>query len=243
MKIAVACILAFLSLSVYARETITMVIPGTASVSTNTVIMKMIARANELQNKYNFVIEFKPGGNGVVAIKYMDLSPQNRIVGVAPAFIENARTGLINENDYVAIHAPGDVCWALITNVGDTRRGVASLEDLRGKSVTVGGTGYGNAAHITSLMLAEKYGFQVKYIVFKSNFDAVVNMVGNHGINMALEGINVYNQFKDKNPALQILGFNCVARSDSMPELRTLREQGFDAPIIFNITKIGRAHV
>lgn len=240
-KILTAISIMMLAGLVQARETITMVIPGAPTQSSTPLTLKMIDRANELQNKYNFVPDFKPGGNGVLGMKYMDASPSNRVVGVAPAFIENARSGMVNEDDYVPIHAAGDVCWAVITNVGDTRRGIDSLADLKGQEITVGGTGFGNAAHITSLLLAEKYGFKVKYIVFKANFDAVVNMVGNNGVNMALESIGTYNQFREKQPKLQMLGFNCASRSTQAPELKTLREQGVNAPMIFNITMANRA--
>lgn len=243
MKKLIAVVLSALCITAWAqpRETITVVIPAAPSQSSTPLTLKMIDRANEMQTKYNFLPEFKPGANGVLGMKYMDASPQNRVVGVAPAFIENARSGAVNENDYVPIHASGDVCWAVIANVGDARRGVASLADLRGREITVGGTGFGNAAHITSLLLAEKYGFKVKYIVFKANFDAVVNMVGDNGVNMALESINTYNQFKEKQPKLQMLGFNCATRSEQAPELKTLREQGINAPMIFNITMANRA--
>lgn len=224
-----------------ARETITVITPAAASQSSTPLSLKMIDRANEMQSKYNFVADFKPGGNGVLALKHMDASPQNRVSIIAPAFIENAKSGAIDEDDYVPISAGGDVCWAVIANVGDSRRGIDSLADFKGREITVGGTGFGNAAHITSLMLAEKYGFRVKYVVFKANFDAVVNMVGNNGVNMALESINTYNQFKEKQPKLQMLGFNCTVRSSQAPELKTLREQGINAPMVFNITLANRA--
>lgn len=243
MKKLLVTLITALSFSAWAQraENITIVVPAAASQSSTPLTLKLVDKANLIQTKYNFLIEFKPGGNGVIGLKYMDLSPMDRISGIAPSFIENAKTGLIKESDYVPVAASGDVCWAVITNVGDAKRGVASLADLKGKEITVGGTGYGNAAHITSLMLAEKYGFKVKYVVFKANFDAVVNMVGNNGINMALESINTYNQFKEKQPKLQMLGFNCAIRSDQAPELKTLREQGFNAPMIFNITMANKA--
>lgn len=223
------------------KETITLVLPGSAANSMTPLTLKMIDKANEQQNKYTFIAEFKPGGNGTVGMKYMDISPMNRVVGVAPAFVENARSGVINENDYIPIHAAGDVCWAVITNVGDTRRGIESLSSLKGKEILVGGTGYGNAAHITSLLLAEKYGFKVKYVVFKSNLEAVINMVGDNGINMALESVRTFEQMKAKQPKLQMLGFNCPSRTDQAPELRTLREQGISAPTIWNLTMANRA--
>lgn len=243
MKKLLVTLITALSFSAWAQkpENITIVVPAAASQSSTPLTLKLAEKANLIQSKYNFLIEFKPGGNGVIGLKYMDLSPMDRISGIAPSFIENAKTGLIKESDYVPVAASGDVCWAVITNVGDAKRGVASLADLKGKEITVGGTGYGNAAHLTALMLGEKYGFKVKYIVFKANFDAVVNMVGNNGINMALESIGTYNQFKEKQPKLQMLGFNCASRSDQAPELKTLREQGFNAPMIFNITMANKS--
>lgn len=243
MKKLLVTLITALSFSAWAQraENITIVVPAAASQSSTPLTLKLVDKANLIQTKYNFLIEFKPGGNGVIGLKYMDLSPMDRISGIAPSFIENAKTGLIKESDYVPVAASGDVCWAVITNVGDAKRGVASLADLKGKEITVGGTGYGNAAHLTALMLGEKYGFKVKYVVFKANFDAVVNMVGNNGINMALESIGTYNQFKEKQPKLQMLGFNCASRSDQAPELKTLREQGINAPMIFNITMANKA--
>ncbi len=243
MKKILLTLITALSFNAWAQkpETITIVVPAAASQSSTPLTLKLADKANLIQSKYNFQIEFKPGGNGVLGLKYMDLSPTDRISGIAPAFIENAKSGMIKESDYVPVAASGDVCWAVITNVGDAKRGVASLADLKGKEITVGGTGYGNAAHITSLMLAEKYGFKVKYVVFKANFDAVVNMVGDNGINMALESINTYNQFKEKQPKLQMLGFNCATRTDQAPELKTLREQGINAPMVFNITVANKA--
>lgn len=243
MKKLLVTLITALSFNAWAQrpETVTIVIPASASQSTTPLSLKMATVANGLQTKYNFLVDFKPGANGALALKYIDQSPQDRIAGIAPAFIENAKSGLINEDDYVPVHASGDVCWGIITNFGDTKKGLDSFADIKGKEITVGGTGYGNAAHITSLMLAERYGFKVKYVVFKANFDAVVNMVGEHGINMALESVNTYNQFKEKQPKLQMLGFNCGVRSEQMPEVKTLKEQGINAPMVFNITMANKA--
>lgn len=222
-------------------ETITIVAPHSPSQNSTPFTLKLIEKANFIQAKYNFVVEFKPGAMGVAGIRYMDSSPSNRIVGVAPAFIENTKNGLIVESDYVPVSGHGDVCWALISNIGNTATGIESLSKFKGKEVTVGGTGIGNAAHVTALMLGEKYGFTVKYVVFKSNFDAVVNIVGDNGVNLALENISTYHQFKEKQPNLQMLGLNCSMRSVQAPGLKTLREQGVNAPIIFNMLMANKA--
>ena len=234
MKRFLLATLTALSFSVQAAETITIMFGAGPSQPTAAPYRKMLEIANDMQKKYNFIMEFKPGGNGVISLKTMDLSPENRLATVAPAFVENAKVGLINEADYTPVATQGDACWAIITNIGDTKKGVASLKGQ--KEITVGGTGFGNAAHITSLILGEEYGFKVRYIVYKANFDALVNMAGGENINFVLERVSNYKIFKAKNPKLQILGINCNQRNETMPEVRTLKEQGFTTPTIFMST-------
>lgn len=216
---------------VSARELITLEVGHGPAQPNAAVYIRTLETANKMQDKYEFVIEFKPGANGALALRTMDLSPLNRIATVAPAFVENAKSGLLNESDYVPISSQGDACWAVITNFGDTAKGVASMQGR--KRVVVGGTGYGNAAHITSIILGEKYGFEVQYIVYKSNFDGLVAMVGNNGPDLVLERVHNYKTFKEKNPKLQILGINCGKRSSLMPQVKTLKEQGVTTPTIF----------
>lgn len=223
------------------RPAVTVVIGAAASQSNVPLMLKILDTANQMQDQYQFRPEFKPGGQGVVAVKYMDLEPQTRISSLANSFIENVKAGHLVEKDYLPVNALGDACWAVITNVGDTKRGIASLQDLRGQEITVGGTGFGNAAHLTSLMLAERYGFRVKYVVYKSNYDALINMVADNTINFVLERVVNYQQLREKNPRLQILGMNCPQRSPVMPELRTLREQGIGStPMVFNVFAANR---
>lgn len=231
MKKLFAILLATLTLTASAAEVITLV-NGTAPSQPNVATyIRTLEVANRMQNKYDFVIDMKPGANGALALKNMDLSPSNRISTIAPAFIENAKSGLINEADYVPLSSQGDACWAIITNVGNTKQGLKSLRGQR--EIIVGGTGFGNASHITAIILGEHFGFDVRYVVYKANFDALVAMAGNNGPNFVIERIHNYKTFKERNPSLQVLGVNCPHRNPLMPEVKTVKEQGFDTPTIF----------
>ena len=218
----------------YSKEKITIAFSANPSQPNAPVYIKMLDIANKNQDKYEFSLEFKPGAQGVIAIKYMDQSPTDRLATIAPAYVENVKTGAINEADYVPVVTQGDACWAVITNVGDTKKGLASLKGQ--KEIVVGGTGFGNAAHLTALMIGEKYGFNVRYVVYKANYDALVNMTGGENINFVLERVASYQGFKTANPNLQILGINCSERHPLMPEVKTLKEQGFNTPTIFMAT-------
>lgn len=240
-KIKTLLATAFLGIgfSSYATETITIVNPYSPSHSATPATLRIIKEANSLQSEFEFVVDYKPGGNQVIAVKQMDASPQNRLAIIAPAYVENTVSGKLNRADYVPVHALGDACWAVISNKGNEAGGIASLRGER--EIIVGGVGIGNAAHLTSLLASERHGFKVKYIVFKSNNDALVNMTGNNGVNFVIDRIDSYQAFKTQNPNLHILAASCPKRLPSMPNIKTLKEQGIDAPYIFNITIANKA--
>jgi tripartite-type tricarboxylate transporter receptor subunit TctC len=231
MKKILALVLVLTSSLVGARELITLEIGNSPSQPNVPAYLRTIEEANRLQQKYEFIAEFKPGANGALAVKAIDSSPLNRLATTAPAFVENSKQGLLNESDYVPVLAQGDACWAVITNIGDTARGVDSLKGQ--KELVVGGTGYGNASHLTAIMIGEKFGIPVRYIVYKANYDALVAMASNVGINFTLERVSNYVIFKEKNPNLQVLGINCPKRNPLMPNIKTMREQGFNTPGVF----------
>lgn len=233
-KFLVAISAAFLSSAAVAQTIIAIQSPYNPSHSGTPAMLKIIDEANRSQNDFRFILEFRPGGNQILAVKQMDQDPQSRLAIIAPAFVENVDAGQIRQEDYVPVHALGNACWAVITNIGDEARGVASLRGV--EELVVGGVGIGNAAHLTALMLGERLGFRVRYVVFRSNNDAVINMVGNNGVNFAIDRVESYENFKSKNPNLRILAASCPQRIESMSRVRTLREQGFNAPYIFNIT-------
>ncbi len=207
----------------HATETIKIYSPYSPTHSGTPAMYKIIETANRSQNIYNFVLEFKPGGNQIIALKSMDA---NSLGIIAPAFVENVAAGKVKGSDYIPVHALGDACWTVITN------GPINAN----KELTVGGVGFGNAAHLTALALGEKYKFDVKYIVFKSNNDALVNMAGNNGIFMVIDRHEAYESMKTKNPNLQALAASCPTRIPTAPNVKTLKEIGIDAPYVFNIT-------
>jgi tripartite-type tricarboxylate transporter receptor subunit TctC len=241
MKKILAVVMTALTItgSALAREIITIKSPYSPSHSGTPAMFRIIDEANRSQDRYRFILEFKPGGEQIIAVKNMDESPTNSLAIVAPKYVEHLASKKLNRDDYVPVYALGDACWAVITNVGDETQGVASLRGT--KELVVGGVGFGNAAHLTALQLAEKYQFQVLYVPFKSNFDALILMAGDGSVNMVLDRVSSYQQFKAKNPNLKMLAMSCPTRHPDAPSVRTLKEQGIQAPYVFNIVVANRA--
>jgi tripartite-type tricarboxylate transporter receptor subunit TctC len=223
MKKLILAIFTALSLSASATEVIKVYSPYSPGHSGTPAMLRILDKANQSQSIYKFVAEFKPGGNQIIAVKSLD---ESSLAIIAPAYVENVEVGKLNENDYRPVHAFGDACWAVVTT-----------KPLKGsKEFVVGGVGYGNAAHLTALALGEKFGFDVRYIVFKSNNDALVNMAGNNGIEFVVDKYEGYEALQTKNPKLQMVAASCPARLPQAPNIKTLKQIGIDAPYVFNIT-------
>ena len=212
-----------ISFPAFATENIKIFSPYSPGHSATPAMLKIVDEANSSQNIYKFSLEFKPGGNQIIAVRALDNS--NSLAIIAPAFVENVASGQLNEKDYVPVYALGDACWAVVTN-----------KPLKGQQeFVVGGVGYGNAAHFTALALGEKHKFSVRYIVFKSNNDALVNMAGNNGIEFVIDRYESYENLRSKNSKMTMIAASCPNRLPQAPGVPTLKEMGIDAPYIFNI--------
>jgi len=223
MKHLLAGLIVALSSYASATETIKIYSPYSPGHSATPALFKVVDAANASQKIYNFVVEFKPGGNQIIAVKSLD---ENSLAIIAPAYVENLESGRLIESDYVPVHAFGDACWAVVTN-----------KPFQGqKEFVVGGVGFGNSAHLTALALGDKYKFDVRYVIFKSNNDALINMTGNNGVEFVIDKYEGYKSLQTKNPKLQMVAASCPKRLPQEPKIQTLKEQGITAPYIFNIT-------
>ena len=219
--------------AVAAPELIKIQTPYTASHSGTPAMLRIIDVANQIQKNYVFVLEFKPGGNQVIAVKQMDQDPQRNLAIIAASFVENVELEQIKANDYVPIWSLGDACWTVMSTVTN---GVSEIRGLQNsQEIIVGTVGFGNATHLTALQIGKKYNIPVRLVPFKSNFDAVVNMAGDNGVTLSIDTPEAFENFRSKNSKLRMLAVSCNQRLPEYPRVKTLREQGIAAPAVINI--------
>jgi hypothetical protein len=232
MKIAIFLLFLISSWTCAGLETIRIQTPYTASHSGTPAMLRIIETANRIQQDYMFMIEFRPGGNQVIAVRQMEQDPQTKLAIIAASYVENVETGWIRPADHVPVWSLGDACWTVMSTVSEnnTVSGLRSAQEI-----IVGTVGVGNATHLTALLIGKQYGIPVKLVPFKSNFDAVVNMIGNNGVNFGIDTPEAYENFRDKNPQLRMLAVSCGSRLTLYPGVRTLAEQGIPAPTVLNI--------
>lgn len=232
MKFFTIIFSAFFATSVQARETVIVYSPYSASHAGTAASHAVFRIANEKQDRYTFLLEQKPGAQGVLALKALGENKTKHLAIINAAFVDNVEKGQIVESDYVPVHSDGDACWAVVSTNGDEKQGLDSLKGTG--EIVVGSVGFGNATHLTALQIGNKYNLPVRYIPYRSNYDATVAMVGNQGVNFGIERLSVINQFKEKNSKLAVLAMSCPKRYNEAPAVATLKEQGIIAPYVFN---------
>lgn len=225
--IIVSFLLLFLNLA-QAQETIMVVNAQGPTQSMTPQIFAVVDEANKIQNKYKFVMEFKTGGFESIGVREALEQPKNRIVTITNSVIEAESRGLVDLNKLEPLFSHGSACWAVITNF---------KENEIPKELTIGGPAIGGATHLIGLEIGKKLNIPVRYIVYRSNADALLHMAAdNNSINFIVERVVTANQFKLKNPRLQITGMNCTERHPLLPQVTTLTEQKITAPYIFHFT-------
>lgn len=227
--VAVAIALAA-SVSVYARETIGISFPYAPTHSITPLFFPLIEGMNAKQDKYHFVLESKPGANGLIALRHMDQSPNNRVAVIAAAFVDNVDEGKIRESDYVHIVGLGDMCQSIAFRDGNEKVGIKSLQG-NVKEITLGGVGWGNSSHLVGLNIGEMLNVPVRNIVFKSNREGLMNMFNDDGVNYVFDGTaNIRAVPPQAKVTPKILAVACSKRLPEIPHVKTLTEQGITAP-------------
>lgn len=194
---------------------------------------KILDVANRSQEKYNFILDFKPGADQLLAAKLILSNPSDRFFIIGPKYVEYINNGTLNRDDFEMVHSLGDGCWAVISNIGDERYGMSSLKDY--KNVFVGSTAFGNVSHLAMVAAGEQFNFNVTFVPYKSNTEALLAVTSGVGLNATIDRLVAYENMKTKNPNLKLLGLNCDHRMKDYPNLKTLKEQGINIPSIFHL--------
>jgi tripartite-type tricarboxylate transporter receptor subunit TctC len=224
------------ALASHAQEKIVIANAQGPTQSMTAQFMRVVEEANRTQNKYNFVFEFKPGGFESIAVRSMSQHPNNTLATITNSVFEAIDRKLIKESDMVPVFSFGDSCWTVVSTLSTDTAGINGIKLQGADEITGGGPAPGGAAHITALIAGDKAGVPVRYILFRSNLDALTTMVADRGttVNFVLERANNYAQLKERLPAMNALAMSCPIRHSLLPNVKTLKEQNVDAPYIWN---------
>ena len=214
----------------FAKETIIISNPLSPTHSGTAHIVAMMDQANRMQNKYNFVQEFRVGAFESISLKHILSAPNRYLAMITNTTAEAVDRGFVRLENYVPVFSQGDSCWVVIALTGSST-GLPAIRNLR--EIVVGTPALGGATHLAALEIGQRYGVPVKLVLFNSNFDALVNMAANNGVTFVIERVSNFNQYRSKNPNMQVLAAQCPVRHPAMPDVKTLAEYGIDTPLIW----------
>jgi len=228
MKQLFAILMATISLVATAKETITLFYawgPGDSVANYHRTIAN---EANKIQDRYNFVVDYKPGAGGAIASNHVLATP-NAILAhstaffVRPVVYPNESYDLSKfKQQYVHCLAP----LAIVSTKYKTWRDVPA-------NASIGISGLGVTTHLAAVEIQKKYP-QLNIIPFKSTNDSMLSMVAGQ-TDLHIGFISEAEQWSKENAnsdrKVTVLG---ITGSKVVNGYNPLIKQGFD-PIFANM--------
>jgi tripartite-type tricarboxylate transporter receptor subunit TctC len=172
-KILVSLLLAAISMSALAKETITIMYAFSPSDTTGNYSRVIANELNSSQDKYIFVFDAKPGAGGTLAVNDVLSKPNNTILHHSTAFFVRPNIFPKESWDIGAFKSEFVYCAAPLVVASGT---VKTWKDISNKrDVTIGISGLGVTTHLMAVELQKKYPNLI-IVPFKSTTDAMASM-------------------------------------------------------------------
>ena len=222
MKKIIAILLSTFALTAASAENVTIIYSWTAGDTAANYYRALAESANNLQSKYNFIVDYKPGAGGAIAAAHVAKTP-NTILATSSAFF--IRSNLYPESGYNQDNYQElmPVCFAPF--------GISSSKYKSWKEVptnarlTIGISGMGTTTHLTAIQIAKRYP-NLDILAFKSTSEAVMSALsGQTDFAVNLPGDTAqYEKENITKSRMYVLG---IGGSVSVNDKPLLLNQGF----------------
>lgn len=223
-KLLAAVLLTALALPAMAKETITIVYSWSLGDKAANIYRRMAEEANQLQDKYHFVVDAKPGAGGSIAANYI-LNTPNTIIANSSAFFIRPNFFPNESHDLTKFKEMIPVCSApfIISS-----RNYRSWDEVPANAkLTIGTSGAGTTTHLVAAQIATRYPNMV-IVPFKSTSDALISALGGN-IDFAVNFMGDSAQYViDEKNRVYILG---ATGRHNMPGVPNLVDRGFPAEL------------
>jgi tripartite-type tricarboxylate transporter receptor subunit TctC len=227
MKKLMAIILATLSFSASARETVTLAYSWTAADKAANFYRALADEANKLQTQYTFVFEPKSGAGGTVAANFTTNNASNTL------WI-NSSAGFIRPNLFPAdSHSMTDFRSILPMCVSpfviSSAKYKSWKEVPRDANLSIGMSGMGTTTHLVSLQIAKNYP-NLNIVPFKSTSEALLGVLsGSVDFSVGFHGDS--EQYTGTDATKRIYWLGQTGRT-SIKGTELLANQGFSRELL-----------
>jgi len=208
-------------------------------------LMQRILQQNQILSVPVVVVN-KPGGGGALALRYLDqhAADGHYLMISTMSLMTNHILGRskVTYSDYTPLAILFSEYMTLVVRPDSSLKTGRDIQqrlkaDPRSLSIAVG-TAIGATNHLNVALLAKSMGIdvkQLKTVVFQSNADAEIALMGGHIDVSSLSAAAAVRAALERR--LRILGITADRRGEgALADIPTWREQGFD--VVFSNTRL-----
>lgn len=229
--------LASQALAGYPEKQIQLLIPYGGGGTTDVTARKLANLAQEDFPKPIVVVN-KPGGGGVLMHELLaQAKPDGYTLGVVPTgvltrtpFLRKVRYDSTKDFTYIMLFALWQ--YGLVVQADSPWKTLAEFLDYAKKNpgkVTYSTAGTGSAQYLAMEYLAQKEGIKWTHIPFKGGIKAVTALLGGH-VTACAQAVE-WKPYVESGQ-LRLLAVLGAERIPAFPEVKTLRELGYDYAVI-----------
>ena len=224
MKKFLTILLASLSLASVAKENVTIVYSWSPSDSITNIDRTLIAEANRLQDRYNFLFDAKPGAGGSIAANHVANTPNTILANSSAFFIRPT----VFPNESHRVEDFRELMPQCSAPMAITSTRYSSWQEVpQDQRLNIGTSGLGVTTHLAAIQIMNRYsGMQV--VPFKSTSESLLSAVsGQTEFHVAfLAEPEAWKQDAANKKRLNVLG---ITGSQKVHGYTPLVSQGFSS--------------
>jgi tripartite-type tricarboxylate transporter receptor subunit TctC len=214
---------------------IRLIVPFTSGGGTD-ILARQVAHDLSEAQKWNVIVENRPGANGSVALGMLARAPADGYQ-VVLALRENiAITPLLNQEakvfdalkDFTAIVHVADAPMVIVSSMDskyDTIQKALDAAKAKPNALTFGTSGQGSMSHLLLALLGKDAHAKMVHVPYKGSSPALSDMAGGH-VDFVGGSIASAKSFIDGSRA-RPLAVSSLTRSSALPNVPTIAELGY----------------
>lgn len=213
-KLLSALLLAAVALGAQAKENITIIYAFGVGDPMANYDRAVVAEANKLQDKYNFIFDVRPGGGSSIAANYVKNTPNTILATsgafwVRPNFYPNESH---NTADFKGILPQCDDSMSIASSKYKTIKDIPT-----DKPLNMAITGLGVVSHLIAVKFTEKYP-NIQLVPYKSPTEAIAALLGGQ-VDFAVGYVGDQERLSTEKTPIYILGVTGKTRVNGHPTL------------------------
>lgn len=157
-----------------ARETVTIVYSWNVGDAAMNFYRALAEESNKIQNKYQFIVEAKPGAGGSIAAKHVESNPSVILANSSALFIRPIFFPGDQSHNVSAFKSILPMCSAPMLIVSSRYKNWNEVP--KDRQLTIGMSGNGSTTHLVATQVAARYPNMIT-VPFKSTSDALLSAV------------------------------------------------------------------